>query len=132
MSQENVEVATQALEAFNQRNRRALRALFQSTAEITPVRAALDGTVFRGPEAASEYCTAMEQTWTDLRWEVEEVRHGQDWVLALGRICGSGRDSGATIDVRGGWLARFRDGLISEFQTFSDRIDALKAVGLEE
>jgi ketosteroid isomerase-like protein len=131
MSQEqNVEIAKQAIAAFNGRNSEALRAFFHPTAEIRPVRATLDGTVFRGPEAASEYCEAIDESWNDLWWELEGIRDGQDWVLALGRIRGSGRDSGVAIDARGGWLMRFRDGRISEFQTYSDRAEALKAVGL--
>jgi ketosteroid isomerase-like protein len=74
----------------------------------------------------------VEQSWEGLRWEVEEVCDGEDWVLALGRIRGRGRGSGVDIDAHGGWLARFRDGLITRFQTFSERDQALKAAGLSE
>ena len=45
---------------------------------------------------------------------------------------GKGRGSGAAIDSKGGWLARFDDGLITSFQTFADRAAALEAVGLSE
>jgi ketosteroid isomerase-like protein len=53
-------------------------------------------------------------------------------VIALGRIRGQGRDSGAAIDSRAGWVAHFSGGRITRFQTYADRTDALKAVGLEE
>ena len=66
------------------------------------------------------------------RWRVDEFRDGEDWVLALGRIQGRGRDSGVAIDSNGGWVARFRAGLITNFQTHTSRAEALKAVGLEE
>jgi ketosteroid isomerase-like protein len=132
MSQENVERASRAIAAFNDRDRDALRALFAPAAEITPVRAAVDGTVFRGPEAASDYCAAIEHSWEGLRWALEDVRHGDDWVLALGRIHGRGRDSGASIDAKGGWLMRFEEERIIEFRTYSDRALALEAAGLKE
>ena len=131
MSQENEERMRQAIAAFKQRDSDVLRDLFDADAQITPVRAAVDGTVYRGSEAAASYCAAIEASWENLRWAVEDIREGEDWVLALGHIRGTGRGSGALIDARGGWLARFRDGRIARFQTYSDRAEALKAVGLE-
>ena len=132
MSQENVEIMRSAIEAFNRRDGPRFGALLADDAEIVPVRAALEGTVYRGPEAAEQYCAAVEESWENLGWEVEEVRDGGDWVVALGRIRGEGRGSGAAIDARAGWVARFQDGLITTFHTYPDRADALEAVGLSE
>jgi ketosteroid isomerase-like protein len=132
MSQENVEIMRSAIEAFNRRDGPRFGALLADDAEIVPVRAALEGTVYRGPDAAEQYCAAVEESWENLGWEVEEVRDGGDWVVALGRIRGEGRGSGAAIDARAGWVARFQDGLITTFRTYPDRADALEAVGLPE
>jgi ketosteroid isomerase-like protein len=131
MSQENVETMRAAIEAFNRRDGEGFGAVLANDAEIVPVRAALEGTVYRGPSAATEYCAAVEESWENLTWEVEEIRDGESWVLALGHIRGRGRGSGATIDARGAWLARFRDGSVTHFRTYPDRIEALQAVGLE-
>jgi len=132
MSQENVKMMRSAMEAFNRRDGQAFGALLADDVEIVPVRAALEGTVYRGPDAAEQYCAAVEESWENLGWEVEEVRDGGDWVVALGRIRGEGRGSGAAIDARAGWVARFQDGLITTFHTYPDRADALEAVGLPE
>jgi ketosteroid isomerase-like protein len=132
MSQENVEIMRSAIEAFNRRDGPRFGALLADDAEIVPVRAALEGTVYRGPDAAEQYCAAVEESWENLAWEVEEVRDGGDWVVALGRIRGEGRGSGAAIDARAGWVARFQNGLITTFRTYPDRADALEAVGLPE
>ena len=132
MSQENVETMSAALEAFNRRDGPAFDALLAEDAEIVPVRAALEGTTYRGRTAATQYCAAVEASWENLRWDVEEMRDGDRWVLALGHIRGRGRESGASIDATGAWLAHFRGGLISTFRTYPDRRDALKAVGLAE
>jgi ketosteroid isomerase-like protein len=131
MSQENLEIMRAALEAFNRRDGEKLSALMDDDAEIVPVRSAVDRTVFRGVDAGSQYCAAVDQTWADLRWEVDELRDGPDWVLALGHIRGRGRDSGAIIDASAGWVARFQNGMITTFQTYSDRDDALTAVAPE-
>jgi ketosteroid isomerase-like protein len=128
----NVELMQTAMEAFNRRDGEAFDALLAEDAEIIPVRAALEGTVFRGPDAATQYCTAVDESWENLRWEVEELRGSDDWVLALGQIRGRGRGSGAALDVRAGWVARFRDGAITNFHTYAERSETLTAVGLSE
>jgi ketosteroid isomerase-like protein len=130
VSRENVEVVRAAMEAFNRRDGKAFGALLASDAEIVPIRAALEGTVYGGHDAAVQYCAAVDESWENLRWEVEELRDGGGWVLALGRIRGRGRGSGVAIDVRAGWVARFREGRLTRFHTYADRDEALKAVGL--
>src|SRR3954454_14710790 len=112
MSQENVEIVRRAMDAFNRPNGQAMGALLDVDAEIVPVRAALEGTVYRGRDAGAQYCAAVDERWEDLTWEVEEFRDGDDWVLVLGHIRGRGRDSGVAIDSRAAWLAQFRAGLI--------------------
>jgi len=128
----NADIMRAALEAFNSREGASFDALLAEDAEIVPVRAALEGITFRGPGAASQYCAAVEDSWEELRWQVEEIRDLGAQVIALGRIQGRGRDSGAGLDVRGAWVADLRDGLITRFQTYSDRAQAIRAVGLTE
>ena len=92
----------------------------------------MEGTVYRGPDAAAQYCAAVDASWEQLRWDVEEIRDGGEWALALGYIRGRGRGSGAVIDARAGWLAQFHEGRITNFHTYSDREQALEAAGLRE
>ena len=116
MSLGRVEAMRAAMAAFNRRDGEAFGAVFAEDAEIVPVRAAVDGTVYRGPDAGAQYCAAVEDSWENLRWEIEELREGGDWVLALGHIRGQGRHSGVDIDARAGWVARFRKGEVTNFQ----------------
>jgi ketosteroid isomerase-like protein len=132
MSEENVEAMQAAMEAFNRRDGTSFDALLSEDAEIVPVRAALEGTTYRGADAGTQYCTAVERTWRALGWQIEELRDRGDLVLAIGHISGHGRDSGVTIDSRAGWVAEFRDGQIVRFQTYANRADALEAVGLSD
>jgi ketosteroid isomerase-like protein len=132
MPEEHVQTMRLAIDAFNRRDAEAFDALFADNAAIVPVRAALEDAAYRGSDAGTQYCAAVELSWRDLRWELEEIRDGGSWVLALGRIRGRGRESGVEIDAHGGWLARFEDTSIKTFQTFSERADALAAAGIEE
>jgi len=125
-----VETMRAAMAAFNRRDGEALGAVLAEDAEIVPVRAAVDGTVYRGPDAGAQYCAAVEESWENLRWEIEEIHEGRDWVLALGHIRGRGRGSGVDVDARAGWVARFRGAEVTNFHTYADRSDALDAVGL--
>jgi ketosteroid isomerase-like protein len=127
-----VETMSAALEAFNRRDASGFSAVLAENAEIVPVRAAVEGTTYRGPDAGSLYCAAVEDAWEDLHWEVEEIREGDGCVLALGRIRGRGRDSGVEIDANGGWLATFEGDVIARFQTFPERARALEAAGMDE
>ena len=130
MSLTNVEVMRAAIEAFNRRDGEAFGACLAGDVEIVPVRVVLEGTVYRGRDAGTQYCAAVEESWENLRWEVEGIRDGGSWVLALGRIRGRGRGSGASIDARGAWLARFSGGVVTYFRTYNDRDEAFQAVGL--
>jgi len=49
-----------AMAAFNRRDGEALGAVLAEDAEIVPVRAAVDGTVYRGPDAGAQYADRAE------------------------------------------------------------------------
>jgi ketosteroid isomerase-like protein len=130
MSDQNVEQLRIAIEAFNRRDGAKFDSLLTADAEIVPVRAALEGTIYRGPDAGTQYCEAVEDAWETLTWEVDEIRDVGDAAIALGHIRGNGRDSGARIDTSAGWVAGLRDGLIAHFRTYTNQNEALHSVGL--
>ena len=132
MSEVNVDRLRAAIEAFNERDGTKFDRLLAPDAEIVPVRAAVEGTTYRGRDAASQYVAAVDDSWESLRWEVAEFREVGDMVLALGHIRGKSRRTGASIDASGGWVAEFCGGLIARFRTCSNREQALEAAGLSD
>ena len=126
----NARTLRAALDAFNRRDGECFDAFLAEDAQIVPARAAIDGTVYRGSDAATRYCGGVDAIWEGMTFETEEIRDGGDWVVALGRMRGRARSSGALIDVTAGWVARFRDGRVTSFHTHADRARALEAVGL--
>jgi ketosteroid isomerase-like protein len=127
----NVEKLRAAMDAFNSRDGERFDSFLADDAKIVPARAVIEGTIFRGPDAASQYVEAVDAIWEHLSWEIEEIRDCGDWVLALGRIRGCGRGSGAHFEATAGWIARFRDGMVTSFEWHGDRAKVLEAVGME-
>ncbi len=133
MSQENVETIYAVIDATNRRDVEVLSALMTPDVKIVPIRAALEAdTAYQGADAAEKWFAALEESWEGLTAEIEEVRVGDDCVVALGRIRGKGRESGVDIDVEAASVARFRKGRLGYLRAYTDRKAALEAAGLSE
>src|SRR5918911_833810 len=101
MSRENVEIVTEAGEAFNRRDRAALTALSHEDLEFVSVLAAVDagGAAFRGPGTWASYFAAMDEAWEGWRIEHLEVFDaGADRAAATFHLVGKGKQSGVPVD----------------------------------
>jgi ketosteroid isomerase-like protein len=127
-----MEIVQRASEALRRRDLDALGELLAPDCEIVPIRADVDQTVFRGPDALSKFFAATDEAWESITAESESRREGPDWVLGFGRIRARGRESGAELDVPTAAVYRFRDGLITAIRVYTSRADALADLGLEE
>jgi ketosteroid isomerase-like protein len=128
---EDSEIVQLAAQAFNRMDAEAFAALCAEDVEMFPMRAALEGAVYRGPDAAQELFSALADTWAELEVEVDETKDGPDGLLSLGRFRGRGRGSGAAIDVQAAWLIRTRDGLVTYFRAYTDPDQAREDAGLK-
>ena len=132
MSRDNVEAVRQAQLAFNRNDPEAIAVLLAPDGEIVPMRAAFEGTVYRGAEAAQRFFADLNETWREIRMEDLEIRDLGDRVYATGLIRGRGQGSGAPVEMRMAWVISFEAGLITRFVTYTDRSRALEAAGLSE
>ena len=130
MSQENVTRLQTAVEAFNNRDGESSIACSRRTPKSCLSEPHSNAPPIEARTQASQYVAAVGESWDSLRWEVDELHEVGESVLALGRIRGRGRGTGATIDTSGGWAAEFRDGRITRFRTCTSRKAALEAAGL--
>ena len=137
MSQENVEIARRAYDAWVRDDLDAF------LAELDPEvvwHTAIEGTaegenmVYRGHGGA-------RQIWKDYRgevfsriesWETELLDLGGDSVLRLGRIRVTGRTSGVEMESEFAQHVVMRDGLIVSSRDYLSHADALEAAGLRE
>jgi ketosteroid isomerase-like protein len=135
MSQENVEIVRKAAEAFNLHDADALTALSHRDMEFVSVLTAVEagGATYRGPDAWEEYFAVMEETWDEWSLEVFDIFDAtDDRAVAVIRLVGTGRHSGARAGITAGLAYWFREGKIWRLHTYPDPAEALEAVGLRE
>jgi ketosteroid isomerase-like protein len=133
MSQENVELLHQAIEAFNRRDLDAYLATNDPDVEFTPYERAVEGLgPYRGHDGVRIWWEESFAVLPDLRAELYEVRALGDTTVARGRLRGTGTGSGASFE-RALWLVNeWRDKKVVRWHAFASEADALEAVDLSE
>ena len=133
MSQENVELAHRAIDAFNRRDLGAYLALNDPEVEFTPYEVWVQGgEPYRGHAGVRRWWEESFAVLPDLRAEVNEIRDFGDRTFVRGRLYGQGAGSGASIE-RAMWLANeWRDKKTVWWCSFGSEAEALEAAGLSE
>ena len=72
MSQENVEIALAAVDAWNRGDREAWLVLWDEEAEFYPLRAQLEGESYSGHRGLTRFLAEMTQDFEEVRFEIEE------------------------------------------------------------
>ena len=131
MSQENVELARQALRAFLARDVEAWAGCFDESAELLLPRNLLEGGSYKGHEGIRRAFADAFETWEDIRIEVEDARAVDDLVVLLGRTTNVGKGRPA-VEYQSAYLFKIRDGKITYFRPYQSHREALEAAGLSE
>ena len=133
MSQENVDLYYQAIDAFNRRDLGAYLALMDHDVEFTPYEVWVQGgEPYRGHAGVRRWWEESFAVLPDLRAEVNEIRDFGDRTFVRGRLYGQGAGSGASIE-RAMWLANeWRDKKTVWWCSFGSEAEALEAAGLSE
>jgi uncharacterized protein len=132
MSQENVDIVRRATDPFNRRDIPALLELLDPDVEWIPIMAALEGRVYRGHEGVRRWFEDLAADWESFETSGVEYRDLGDRVLVFGSWRARGRASGVELENRpASWLIDLKGGKIVRLQTFTDRAEALEAVGLK-
>src|SRR6478672_4381469 len=123
MSQENVEIVRRAREAFNRRDLRALAEMSHEDLEFESVLTAVDagGSTYRGSKTWASYFARMDEAWKD--WQVEDFRPidaGEDRVVAMFRLTGTGKSSGARVEQTVSLVYWLRDGKLWRMKSYLD------------
>ena len=133
MSQENVEVARQVVQAFNRRDLAAMNRRFDPEIEWTPGGpAAVERELYRGREEVSDGFTETWKAWEVFRLEEGEVRDLDESILWLGRTQLKGGASRVELDEEFAILFALADAKIVRMRGFVGWQLALEAAGLSE
>jgi len=88
--------------------------------------------VYHGPEGFARGTQQLLDVFEDFRADPEEFLDAGQHIVAYVRLSGRARDSGVPFDDPYTHLVRFRGEQIDLGHAYSDRREALKAVGLSE
>jgi ketosteroid isomerase-like protein len=131
MSQENVEKARLAFDAFTGRDKRTWCELCDPDLEAIPVGEWPEGEI-RGREAVWDFLVATDEPWEPGPYDLAEVIDGDDRVAVHLRRDLRGKSSGVEVEYDYWVVFTFRGGRMVRAQWFDGRLAALEAAGLSE
>ena len=127
------EVVREVWNAFSREDDESAVALIHPDAVIVPFGAALEGKSYAGHDQILGWMRDDIRTnWEWFYTDPHEFRKVGEKLLVYGRWRARGRDSGVELDVPATWVVEVRDGKIAGWQTFTDRDEAHRTVGLRE
>jgi ketosteroid isomerase-like protein len=127
MSKENVELAHQAVGAFNRRDLDALLALIDPDAKALPRLAGMEGG-YHGHEGIRRWWQNLLDAWPDYKAEIIEVRDFGHTTLAKVRVGGHAADSGIPIRQTSWHVWRWRRKKSVWWGAFPTEAEALEAI----
>jgi ketosteroid isomerase-like protein len=131
MSQENVELVRESIERFNRNDIPGVLQLMDPGIVFEHRMAELQGS-FSGIDAVEDWFSDLTQHFDRWRIDCDDIRDLGDRVLALGTLFAVGKGSGVEAEVPYTVVARFSNGLLTEFTDYGNREKALEAAGLSE
>jgi len=128
MTQEHLETVRAGLAALNRRDVDGMLATLRPDVELIPVRAVLEGSVYRGHEGLRRWLEDMREDWEDFRIDSHEVR-GLDErrVLVVGSFHARGRSSGVTLDQPAAWVCEMDGEQVACIRFYADADAAIAA-----
>jgi ketosteroid isomerase-like protein len=127
------EVVRMVWDAFSREDDEEALAYIHPDAVVIPFGAALEGKQYVGHEEIMGWLVGdIRANWEWFHTVPEECRAVGEKLLVYGHWRARGRDSGIDLEVRATWVVEMRDGKIGFWQTYTDRDEAHRAVGLRE
>jgi ketosteroid isomerase-like protein len=125
-----VEIIEQVIEAGSRGDFDTVLALHHPDWEgFIPEEYPVAGT-WRGLEGVRGFAEEWLEAWEEFRVVPEEFIEGGDAVVAKVRYWGRGRGSGVEVTDLWFYAYRLRDGRVISWRPYTDRAEALEAVGL--
>src|SRR5256885_9156931 len=134
MTEENVEIVRQALLASSRGDFTDFEAMSDPAIEwdMSGVTGWVEQEVYRGLREVLAFLEGWRQSWEGWHFEVEEVQEVEGQVFGGIRERAKSAATGVSVDQRRYFVNTLREGRIVRVRWFSERQDALKAVGLAE
>jgi ketosteroid isomerase-like protein len=134
MSQESTaDLVRRWSKAFNKRDMNTLLKLTSPDLEFVPYLASLiETTTYRGHEGLRSYFRDADAAWKELHVSQAAARVVGHRAISVGELHGKGRASGLEVRVPLAWVSEWHDGELVRLMTYTDKAEALEAIGLSE
>jgi ketosteroid isomerase-like protein len=130
MSQENVEIVRQVVDAYNARDTDRFLGLIDPEIEF---RSVFERKIYRGLAEMVQYREDLDATLEEFHSEDDRfLDAGGDRVVYLYRVVGRGTGSGVPVNRENAILWQLRNGKLLKGEVYLDQGQALEAVGLSE
>jgi ketosteroid isomerase-like protein len=126
-----VESFKRGVDAFNRRDIAAFLAESHPDSVVYASMAAMlrgEETELHGHDEYREFFKELQETFSEFRIEISEVREAGDRLAATGTIYARGRESGAEVESPIGYVIEFRDGKAARVDDYFDPAEALAEV----
>ena len=131
MSRENVEVVRRAFEAFRRRDWQSFIAPFDPDIEWHDRPEAGLGT-FHGHDGVRRFFQTILEAWEHYDARAEDIIGAGDQVVVFIHQTARGSASGVDVEERIAGVFRLHGGKVCYVRIYTDRNEALEAVGLSE
>ena len=133
MSQENVEIVRDGFEQFVAKGDVVEDLITDDFVwDMSNFHGWPEQQVYEGVEGTRAFLTGWLEAWDDWQLEVEDLRDAGDKVVALVHQRGTSKAAGMPVEMSFAQIFTIRDGKQSRMDMYSDRDEALAAVGLSE
>jgi ketosteroid isomerase-like protein len=133
VSEDNVELAHRAYDAFNRRDLDAFLAFNDPEVEFSARTVQMGGDPYlRGHDGLRKWWGDLFAVFPDYRVEVLEVREVGDYSIVALRARAHGLESDAPVDEALWHVHKMRDGRSTRWQPFRSEAEALEAAGLRD
>lgn len=130
MSEANVHIAREALDAWNAGDMDRLRDLYDPEAVYAVPSDWVEAGPYRGRDAIMEQFGVLRDVFGGSSFDPVELRDAGDYVVAQVHFHGDTRGLPLTTEMA--WVYTMRRGLIARLEVFRTKAEALKAAGLPE
>jgi ketosteroid isomerase-like protein len=131
MSQENVEVVRQMVEAARRGDWETAMSFYEETVELDQSRMP-DGGIYNGLEGVRRFFGRWFASWDEFEIEPQQLIDAGDQVVSIDVIRGTGKGSGVEVTMRSANIYTLQNGRVVRHAGYPDASDALEAVGLSE
>jgi ketosteroid isomerase-like protein len=133
MSQENVDVVRQGLEAFNSEDMERILAFVDPDFE-TAVSGELSAEpdTYRGHDGIRRYFESFRDAMDEIRFEPERFWDAGEAVVVALRLTAKGRQTAIRVEQRIAQVWSIRDGRAVSVRTYTSIAEALRVAGLQD